>query len=112
MESVRTNAQGITSVTLEATNTSGTTLTPNFAVSNGEGATGSWIIRTGPAVLRPHDSAHYVLLPSNRVFKLPKSHSHLRVRLRVFTDAPMTVSSADIPLPKTGAKNGAKTGLG
>ncbi|MDX6327869.1 MAG: hypothetical protein QOI83_252, partial [Streptomycetaceae bacterium] len=31
---------------------------------------------------------------------------------RVFTDAPMTVSSADLPLPKTGAKTAAKTGLG
>jgi uncharacterized membrane protein len=112
IESVQTNAQGITSVTLEAANTTGTTLTPNFAVSNGQGATGSWIIRTGPTVLRAHHSAHYDLTPNSRVFKLPKSHAHLRIRLRVFTDAPMTVSSADLPLPKTGAKTAARTGLG
>jgi hypothetical protein len=38
-----------------------------------------------------------VLEPSAHAYKLP-NRSDLRVRLRIFTDSPLTVSSADVPL--------------
>ncbi|MFI7405211.1 hypothetical protein ACIBW9_32820 [Streptomyces sp. NPDC049541] len=96
---VRGDSRGISRLTVQATNTGGTPLTPNFAASTSENSSGYWTVRSGPAVLRPHESARYVLVPSAGRYSVPQ-RAHLRVRLRVFTDRPQTLSSADIPVPK------------
>ncbi|RPF37193.1 hypothetical protein [Streptomyces sp. TLI_185] len=96
---VRGDRGGISGLTLLATNTGDTALAPHFASSTGESASGYWTVRSGPAVLRPHQSARYVLVASGGRYSLPH-RAHLRVRLRVFTDRPQTLSSTDIQVPK------------
>jgi hypothetical protein len=96
---VRADGTGITSLTVRATNTGGTALTPHFATSTSESASGYWTVRSGPALLRPHQSAHYVLVPGVGPFPVPH-RARLRVRLRLFTDRPQTLSSTDIHVPK------------
>lgn len=96
---VRADGTGITSLTVRATNTGGTALAPHFATSTSESPSGYWTVRSGPAVLRPHQSAHYVLVPGVGPFPVPH-RARLRVRLRVFTDRPQTLSSTDIHVPK------------
>lgn len=96
---VRGHSGGISGLTVQATNTGDTALAPNFASSTGESTSAYWTVRNGPSVLGPHQSARYVLVPSNGRFPLPH-RDHLRVRLRVFTDQPQTLSSADIHVPR------------
>jgi hypothetical protein len=96
---VRADNGGISTLTVQATNNGDTALTPNFATSTGEGTSGYWTVRSGPSVLRPHQSARYVLVPGNGRYPIP-NRTHLRIRLRVFTDRPQTLSSADIHVPK------------
>ncbi|MDX6316193.1 MAG: hypothetical protein QOF44_5657 [Streptomyces sp.] len=96
---VLTTKTGITQLSFHATNTSGSALKLNFAASTDGSASRYWIVRTGPATLAPHHSADYVLRPHGHVYKLP-GRSALRVRLRVFTDGPLTVSSADVPVKR------------
>ena len=97
---VTTTGHGITALAFEATNTAGTPLTPHFALSKSQSASAPWTVRSGPAVLRPHQSARYVLHPRDGLYELPDARHHLRLRLRVFTDAPMTISSTDVALPR------------
>ncbi|MEV0910870.1 hypothetical protein [Streptomyces hokutonensis] len=99
LSDVRGDSGGIDGLTVQATNTGDTALAPHFAASTGESASAYWTVRSGPAVLRPHQSARYVLVPSTGRYSLP-DRAHLRVRLRVFTDRPQTLSSRDIPVPK------------
>jgi len=96
---VRGDRGGIDGLTVRATNTGDTALTPHFASSTGESTSAYWTVRGGPAVLRPHQSARYVLVPSGGRYALPH-RNRLRVRLRVFTDRPQTLSSVDIHVPK------------
>ncbi|MGW9026838.1 hypothetical protein ACWGQ5_22170 [Streptomyces sp. NPDC055722] len=96
---VQGDSGGISGLTLQATNTGDTTLAPHFASSTGESASAYWTVRSGPGVLRPHQSARYVLVPSTERYSLP-NRADLRVRLRVFTDRPQTLSSTDIHVPK------------
>ncbi|MER6354596.1 hypothetical protein ABT186_22920 [Streptomyces sp. NPDC001634] len=96
---VQGNSSGISGLTVQATNTGDTALAPNFASSTGGGASAYWTVRSGPSVLGPHQSARYVLVPGNGRFPLP-NRERLRVRLRVFTDRPQTLSSTDIHVPK------------
>ena len=96
---VQGDSGGLHGLTVEATNTGDTALAPHFASSTGESTSAYWTVRDGPAVLRPHQSARYVLVPSTGRYSLP-DRAHLRVRLRVFTDRPQTLSSRDIQVPK------------
>ncbi|MFJ9906196.1 hypothetical protein ACIRVK_25445 [Streptomyces sp. NPDC101152] len=96
---VRGDSRGIDGVTVQATNTGGTALTPHFATGTGESVSSFWKVRGGPSVLGPHQSARYVLMPAQGRFAVP-DRKHVRVRLRVFTDKPQTLSSADIRVPK------------
>ncbi|WP_262058086.1 hypothetical protein [Streptomyces sp. STR69] len=96
---VRGDSGGIHGLTVQATNTGGTALAPHFASSTGESTSAYWTVRSGPAVLGPHRSARYELVPSTGRYSLP-NRAHLRVRLRVFTDRPQTLSSTDIHVPK------------
>ncbi|SED36255.1 hypothetical protein SAMN05216489_03248 [Streptomyces sp. 3213] len=95
---VRGDSGGIHGLTVRATNSGDTALTPHFASSTGESTSSYWTVREGPAVLRPHQSARYVLVPGTGRYSLPH-RAHLRVRLRVFTDRPQTLSSTDIQIP-------------
>ena len=96
---VRGDSGGIHGLTVRATNSGDTALTPHFASSTGESTSSYWTVREGPAVLRPHQSARYELVPAGGSYSLP-DRKHLRVRLRVFTDRPQTLSSVDIRVPK------------
>ncbi|MET7568790.1 hypothetical protein ABZT04_09825 [Streptomyces sp. NPDC005492] len=99
ISNVRGDSGGIHGLTVQATNTGDTALAPHFASSVGESASAYWTVHSGPAVLRPHQSARYVLVPNTGRYSLP-NRAHLRVRLRVFTDRPQTLSSRDIQVPK------------
>jgi hypothetical protein len=90
---------GLTRLSFEATNTSGSPLALHFASSTAESASRFWKILKGPATLGAHSSASYVLEPRTHAYKLP-NRTDLRVRLRIFTDSPLTVSSADVPLSR------------
>ncbi|WP_043673373.1 membrane protein [Streptomyces xylophagus] len=96
---VRGDSGGVHGLTVQATNTGDTALAPHFASSTGESTSAYWTVRSGPAVLGPHQSARYELVPSSGRYSLP-NRAHLRVRLRVFTDRPQTLSSTDIHVPK------------
>ncbi|MFJ9250963.1 hypothetical protein [Streptomyces sp. NPDC101776] len=96
---VRGDSGGIHGLTVRATNSGDTALTPHFASSTGESTSSYWTVRSGPAVLGPHQSARYELVPAGGSYSLP-DRKRLRVRLRVFTDRPQTLSSVDIRVPK------------
>lgn len=96
---VRGDSGRIHGLTVRATNSGDTALTPHFASSTGESTSSYWTMRSGPAVLGPHQSARYELVPAGGSYSLP-DRKHLRVRLRVFTDRPQTLSSVDIRVPK------------
>ncbi|MFJ5303876.1 hypothetical protein [Streptomyces sp. NPDC088350] len=96
---VRGDSGGIHGLTVRATNSGDTALAPHFASSTGESASSYWTVRSGPAVLGPHQSARYELVPAGGRYALP-DRKRLRVRLRVFTDRPQTLSSVDIRVPK------------
>lgn len=95
----RGDSGGIHGLTVQATNTGDTALTPHFASSTGESTSSYWTVRSGPPVLGPHQSARYELVPAGGNYALP-DRKRLRVRLRVFTDRPQTLSSVDIRVPK------------
>jgi hypothetical protein len=100
---VRTAAKihrGITRITFEAVNTTGTALKPNFAIRRGQGASGWWRISSGPATVGPHASAWYVVLPPGKVYAASVTKK-LRVYLCAFTGRPMTISSVRLSLPLT-----------
>jgi hypothetical protein len=100
---IRTAAKvhrGITRITFEAVNTTGTALKPNFAIRRGQGASSWWRISSGPATVGPHTSAWYVLLPPGKVYSVSVTKK-LRMYLCAFTGTPMTISSVRLPLPLT-----------
>lgn len=57
-----------------------------------------WTVVQGPATLPAHTSALYRIQPPERVFPVPERPG-TRIRLRVFTASPDTLSSVDLRLP-------------
>lgn len=90
--------RGITRISFEAVNTTGTALKPNFALRRGQGTSGWWRISSGPTTVRPHASAWYVLLPPGKVYSVSVAGKP-RIYLCAFTGTPMTISSARLSLP-------------
>jgi uncharacterized membrane protein len=89
----------IHNIAFQLTNTSGAALTPNFAISTGQGISLFWRVESGPATLAPHQTARYVISPGSGNYAIPKVHP-LRIRLRAFTATPTTISSHDVPVAK------------
>jgi hypothetical protein len=89
--------RGITGITFEAVNTTGTALKPNFAIRRGQGASAWWRISSGPATVGPHASASYALMPPGKVYSV--SAKKLRIYLCAFTGTPMTISSVRLSPP-------------
>lgn len=87
--------RGITGITLDAVNTTGTALKPNFAIRSGPAASDWWRIQSGPATVGPHASARYVLLPPGAVFTASRT---TRMYLCAFSGSPTTLSSTRLSL--------------
>ncbi|MFE2379558.1 hypothetical protein [Streptomyces sp. NPDC059398] len=87
--------RGITSVGVHAVNTTGHALSPHFASRTGQGASGWWTIRSGPATIAPHASASYVVTPPGGFRRLPRDGA--RFYLIAVSDRPMTVTTAALP---------------
>lgn len=87
--------RGITGITLDAVNTTGVALKPNFAIRTGQGASGWWRILSGPKAVGPHASARYMLAPPGDIFAVSRKPW---IYLCAFTGSPMTISSVHLRL--------------
>ncbi|MEU6350370.1 hypothetical protein ABZ896_13710 [Streptomyces sp. NPDC047072] len=87
----------LTRLTLRVTNHDDEALTPHFTLTKGQGMYPYFSVLRGPATLPAHTTAVYELRPPGGSYALP--HRHQRVRLRVFTASPQTLSSAYVTLP-------------
>lgn len=81
-------------LTVRVTNLGSDDLRPHFTLTTGQGMSRYWSVARGPAVLARRTSATYELRPPTGEFTLPR-HG-VRIRLRAFTGAPMTLSSTDV----------------
>ncbi|MET7452277.1 hypothetical protein ABZT03_10350 [Streptomyces sp. NPDC005574] len=88
----RVSATAVSRLTLRVTNTVGSTLTPHFTLTAGQGMDPYWSVLRGPAALPAHSTALYELRPPDGRYHVPRAGA--RVRLRAFTPAPQTLSSA------------------
>ena len=89
---------GVSELSVRVTNGDDSALTPHFTLTTGQGMTRWWTVVQGPATLPAHTSAVYRIQPPERVFPVPKRPG-TRIRLRVFTASPDTLSSVDLRLP-------------
>jgi hypothetical protein len=89
---------GISRLTVEAVNTTGTAIAPHFATRTGQGASGWWAVSSGPSVLAPHAHARYVLRAPGGFHALPGGKNpHLY--LIAVSGTPMTITTTPVPLP-------------
>ncbi|WP_417159222.1 hypothetical protein [Streptomyces gilvifuscus] len=88
----------VTSVTIRASNATGTALTPHFASRLGQGASNWWNITAGPTTLAPHSTAVYVVRPETGHRTLPTARNE-HMYLIAVTGTPMTISTAPIDIP-------------
>lgn len=95
--SVRAGAHTLSRLTLRVTNTDDDALTPHFTLTRGQGMYPYWSVLRGPATLPARATATYELRPPEGTYALP--HPGQRIRLRVFTASPQTLSSAYVTLP-------------
>ncbi|MFC8520338.1 hypothetical protein [Streptomyces sp. NPDC057257] len=84
----------VVSVTVRATNTTGTALAPHFASRIGQGASNWWTTISGPTALAPHSTAVYVVRPAGGHHALPGAGE--RMYLIAVTGTPMTISTARV----------------
>ncbi|MDH6515918.1 hypothetical protein M2163_007104 [Streptomyces sp. SAI-135] len=97
VSSVRHGVRTLSRLTLRVTNTDDDALTPHFTLTRGQGMYPYFSVLRGPAVLPAHSTATYELRPPGGTYALPKPGQ--RIRLRVFTSSPQTLSSAWVRLP-------------
>lgn len=95
------DANVLTRLTLRVTNTDDSALEPHFMLSVGQGLNQYWTILKGPATLPAHATAGYVIRPPVHG-KFPLPGPQARLRLRVFTPTPQTLSSMDLHLRVSG----------
>lgn len=93
-------SSAVTALTVRLTNTSDAVLTPQFASSSSAWTSFDWRVESGPSMLAPGGSGSYRLIRRGN----PSGGSG-STYLRVFTDAPQTLTSAVIP---TGGASAAK----
>ena len=87
----------VSELDVRVTNADGSALTPHFTLTTGQGMSHWWKVARGPATLPAHASAVYRLRPPGPVFHVPRRPG-TRIRLRVFTASPDTLSSMDVRL--------------
>ncbi|MGW1561827.1 hypothetical protein ACWCQ1_35630 [Streptomyces sp. NPDC002144] len=92
----RASPKVVTRLSLQVTNTDDSALVPHFMVTTGQGMRQFWSVTSGPATLSAHATARYELRPPKGKFTVPGRHT--RVRVRVFTPTPQTLSSMDVRL--------------
>ncbi|MDH6548131.1 hypothetical protein M2160_002244 [Streptomyces sp. SAI-117] len=97
VSSVRHGVRTLSRLTLRVTNTDDDALTPHFTLTRGQGMYPYFSVLRGPAVLPAHSTATYELRPPGGTYALPKPGQ--RIRLRVFTSSPQTLSSTWVRLP-------------
>ncbi|MFH8826850.1 hypothetical protein [Streptomyces lincolnensis] len=97
LTSVRAGKHALSRLTVQVTNTGDDALTPHFTLTRGQGMYPYFEVLRGPATLAGHATATYELRPPLGAYALP--HPGQRVRLRVFTPSPQTLSSSWITLP-------------
>jgi hypothetical protein len=90
----------IARLTVTATNLSGHDVTPHFALSSDSATTAIWIIKSGPPTLPPGATATYLI---NAPFNAATGPPGVLIKLRVFSAAPDTLSSATVISPITGS---------
>ena len=95
--SVRHDVRTLSRLTLRVSNTDDSALRPHFTLTRGQGMYPYFSVLRGPATLPAHTTATYELRPPEGTYALPKPGQ--RIRLRVFTSSPQTLSSADVTLP-------------
>ncbi|GAA3875748.1 hypothetical protein GCM10023084_30920 [Streptomyces lacrimifluminis] len=88
----------VSELDLRVTNTDDSALAPHFTLTTGQGMSRWWKVVQGPAALPARASAVYRLRPPGPVFHVPRRPG-TRIRLRVFTASPDTLSSMDVRLP-------------
>ncbi|MGW3030772.1 hypothetical protein ACWDCB_06015 [Streptomyces sp. NPDC001178] len=91
------DANVLTRLSLRVTNQDDSALEPHFMLTVGQGLRQYWTVVKGPATLPAHATADYVIRPPDHgKFTLPGPKA--RLRLRVFTPTPQTLSSMDLHL--------------
>ncbi|KQW12678.1 hypothetical protein ASD08_04435 [Streptomyces sp. Root369] len=95
--SVRHGVRTLSRLTLRVTNSDDDALTPHFTLTRGQGMYPYFSVLRGPTTLPAHATATYELRPPAGAYALPEPGQ--RIRLRVFTSSPQTLSSADVTLP-------------
>ncbi|MEU2060118.1 hypothetical protein [Streptomyces sp. NPDC013455] len=90
-----TSGETLSGLTLRVTNTGGTPLTPHYMLTTGQGMSRYWTRVGGPARLPAHATATVELRPPADGFRVPSKRG-TRLRLRVFTDGPQTLSTREV----------------
>ncbi|MFC8514777.1 hypothetical protein [Streptomyces sp. NPDC057257] len=99
----RVSAYVVSGLTLRVTNVDGTALTPHFMLTSNQGSSMYWSLVRGPATIPAHSTVRIEIRPAHGRIALPTKPS-TRLRLRAFTAAPQTLSSAYVHItPGTGA---------
>ncbi|MCI3271797.1 hypothetical protein [Streptomyces cylindrosporus] len=102
----RVSAYVVSGLTLRVTNVDGTALTPHFMLTSNQGSSMYWSLVRGPATIPAHTTVRIEIRPAHGRIALPTKPS-TRLRLRAFTAAPQTLSSAYVHItPGTGAGAG------
>ncbi|WP_344401802.1 hypothetical protein [Streptomyces longisporus] len=97
------DANVLSRLSLRVTNKDDSALEPHFMLTVGQGLRQYWTVLKGPATLPAHASADYVIRPPDHgKFTLPGPHA--RLRLRVFTPTPQTLSSMNLHLRVRGTR--------
>jgi hypothetical protein len=77
-------------------NTGDFAVQPHFMVTTGNGESLWWKVLQGPSSIGAHAAATYRIQAPGKGFTVPGKG--VRVRLRAFTESPLTLSSQDLRL--------------
>lgn len=89
-------AATVKTLTVRVNNTGGSAVQPHFMMTTGHGESLWWKVLQGPSSVGAHATATYRIQAPGKGFTVPRKG--VRVRLRAFTESPLTLSSQDIHL--------------
>ncbi|MYQ63014.1 hypothetical protein GA0115242_106310, partial [Streptomyces sp. SolWspMP-5a-2] len=93
----RDGAHAVARLTLRVTNSGTSKLTPHYMLTTSQGMSRFWSVVRGPATVPAHGTVTVAVRPPDGRFDLP-TRAGTRVRLRVFTPAPQTLTSTYLRL--------------
>ncbi len=93
----RVSADAVSRLTVRVTNVDGTALTPHFMLTTNQGSGRYWSLVRGPATVPAHGTVRMEIRPASGTYAL-HIRPGTRIRLRAFTAAPQTLSSAYVRL--------------